>query len=135
MNVEYLDQSDEEKITEILMGRRVVDVDLDTGIATLDNEVVLQLMGNEGGCSCGAGDYDLSVLNRVDNVITNVEFEDDPDSDYEDGVGYKIFVYAEDERINFAEFEGSDGNGYYGTGYQIRVTFPVVQGTVNKKAL
>lgn len=113
-------EDNKDAIKELLTGRRVEKVGDDT--LRLDDGTVLTLGGNEGGCSCGAGDYDLVTLNGVDNVITNVEFEDSPSGDDSDGEGfYRIFVYAGNERINLAIFEGTDGNGNYGTGYWIAV--------------
>lgn len=114
-------EDDKQEITDLLMGRKVTKVGDDRLL--LDDGTALVLRGHEGGCACSAGDYDLTELNGVDNVITRVEFEDSPDGDdYASGEGfYKIFVYAANERINLATFEGSDGNGYYGTGYEIRV--------------
>jgi hypothetical protein len=115
---EYLYNGDYSEIKELLLGRKAVKVAEDT--LTLDNGITLRFTGHEGGCSCGAGDYDLTELNGVDNIITNVEFFDDPADDYGSGSGYyKIFVFADNEKINLATFEGSDGNGYYGTGYSI----------------
>ncbi len=109
-----------QEITDLLMGRKVVNVDKD--IATLDDGRKLRFVGNDGGCACSAGCYDLTDLNTVDNIITSVEFYDSPAADGEDGEGvYKIFVYADNARINLASFEGTDGNGYYGTGYAITV--------------
>ena len=61
----------------------------------------------------------------MDNIITNVVFHNDPACDYGDGEGvYSIFVYAENKKINLVTFEGSDGNGYYGTGYYVTVRKP-----------
>lgn len=115
-------ENDADGIAELLVGRRVVQVSEDT--LELDNGLKLRFQGNQGGCACDAGDYHLTELNGVDNIITKVELFNDPGGDgyssYE-GV-YKIFVYANHERINLATFEGSDGNGYYGTGYNITVT-------------
>jgi hypothetical protein len=116
-----LNEADKQEITDLLTGRKVVKVADDT--LRLDDGRVLRLVGNDGGCACSAGCYDLTALNGVDNVITKVEFEDSPSGDDEEGEGfYKIFVFADNERINLATFEGSDGNGYYGTGYAIHVT-------------
>lgn len=42
------------------------------------------------------------------------------ENDYSD-TSYKIFVFCEDTRINLVDVSGSDGNGYYGTGYTITV--------------
>lgn len=115
-------EHDADAITALLMGRTVVKVSASELL--LDNGTRLTLVGNDGGCSCSAGCYDLTELNGCDNVITNVELFNSPDSEYGDGGEgvYKIFVYADNEKINLATFEGTDGNGYYGTGYSITVT-------------
>src|SRR6478735_5481496 len=115
-------ENNHDEIKELLLGHRITNVDPEEGTATLDDDTGLELKGNEGGCSCSAGDYDLTALNSVDNIITNVEFLDDPDEEYREREGiYHIFVFADNQKINFATFEGSDGNGYYGTGYSIKV--------------
>lgn len=116
----------EDKIKDLLVGRKIVSVDQALGEAVLDNGTVLELSGNDGGCSCGAGDYWLTELNNVDNVITAVEIENDGDVEGTEENGYadeayRIFVYAENEKLKLAEFSGSDGNGYYGTGFSISV--------------
>lgn len=118
-------QDDKEAIAALLVGHTVIKIDTDTLL--LDDGTRLKLKGNEGGCSCGAGDYDLTHLTGgVDNIITNVEFADSPSGDDEPGDGsYRIFVFADERRINLATFEGTDGNGYYGTGYWIQVERPV----------
>ena len=58
-------------------------------------------------------------------MITNVELccDDIKHDGYwsDEGYSYKIFVYAEDKRIKILQVDGSDGNGYYGTGYSILV--------------
>ncbi len=115
-------------ITALLLGRTVTKVDKDK--LRLDDGRVLKLIGNDGGCACSAGCYDLTELNGTDNVITYVEFSDNPAGDYcdvdetndEDDYGtYKIFVFADNKKINLATFAGTDGNGYYGPGYRIEV--------------
>jgi hypothetical protein len=123
-------EDDHDQIAEVLTGRKIVEVKLEGEVGTLrlDDGTELTLIGHDGGCACSAGCYPLSELNGVDNVITKVEFEDNPSGDYDadypnsDGSGtYKIFVFADNKRINLATFEGTDGNGYYGTGYSIEV--------------
>lgn len=117
-----LTENDSEAITELLLGRKVEKVDDKT--LRLDNGTKLTFEGNVGQCACDAGCYDLTELNGVDNIITKVELVNDPDGDYfpDAAAGvYKIFVFAGNERINLATFEGTDGNGYYGTGYSIEV--------------
>lgn len=61
-------------------------------------------------------------MNDCDNVITNVEIAcDEIEDTWGEDWSYKIFVFAEDKRIKILQVDGSDGNGYYGTGYSIRV--------------
>lgn len=116
-------ENDHQEITELLMGRTIVKIDDHT--LKLDNGIVLSLPDTDGGCACDAGCYDLTTLNGVDNVITKVEFNNSPYGDYESGEGvYQIFVFAGDSMVNLATWEGTDGNGYYGTGYSIHVKFP-----------
>lgn len=138
----------EERLRALLFGKRILNVEVrdeepepneagPTGYLTLDDGTVLKLWGNDGGCSCSAGDYPLTTLNAVDNAITNVVIaerragDDVPcrvcgkegcyTHDEEEGY-YRIFVVAEDQRHLLASFEGSDGNGYYGTGWWLKVT-------------
>ena len=119
-----------------LLGRSVVRVQNDSegmcsrwehaeGEIELDDGTVLYLAGNKGGCSCSAGDYFLSPLNDMPvNGIMDVQVEYESTDKYgEDGV-YRIFVLAQDDRIKLAEFEGGDGNGYYGTGFYFRIASP-----------
>lgn len=124
------------EIAALFVGRRIVSAEMGDfdypgrpsweerpeGRLVLDDGTELYLTGHEGGCSCGAGDYDLSKVAAVDNVITSARVEASPDGDDRDGDGrYTIFVFAENQEINVAEFVGSDGNGYYGTGFALTV--------------
>jgi hypothetical protein len=120
MNTDIYTEEDTEKISNLLTGRTVTKVADDRLI--LDNGTELLLVGNDGGCACNAGCYDLTELNGVDNVITSVVLDNSPDGEDTPGEGtYRIFVFANNERINLATFTGTDGNGYYGTGYTIHV--------------
>ena len=95
---------EEEKIKELLLYRKIVKVENDT--LYLDNGVELEVLANEGGGGCNSGWYSITELNECDNVITNVEFEcEDIDDEYDD-TSYRIFVYAEDKRINWLIDEG-----------------------------
>lgn len=114
---------DKAEIERLLVGHKVSKVSKDT--LTLDDGRQLRFVGNDGGCACYAGCYDLTELNGVDNIITAVEFADDPaGDDLEGGGSYRIFVFADNQKVNLATFEGSDGNGYYGTGYAVVVVEP-----------
>lgn len=118
------------------MGRRVVSVEQFAiapvkingayspaeGKLTLDDGRELFVVPNVGGCSCGAGDYALTGLERVDNIITRVDFEEEEHDGYGEERTYRIFVLAGHEKINLLSVHGDDGNGYYGTGYELVVT-------------
>lgn len=125
---------DVSEIEALLLGRRIVQAEMGDfdypgrerwddkpqGRLVLDDGTVVYLAGNEGGCACSAGDYALSKVAAVDNIITNVRVEASPDGDdfESDAEGtYRIFVFADATEINVAEFVGTDGNGYYGTGF------------------
>jgi hypothetical protein len=125
MSAIYYDETNHPQVAKLLIGRRVVKVSDNT--LRLDDGRELVFDGHDGGCACGAGDYELTALNEVDNVITRVEFLDSPDGDdHPCGDGrYEIFVFADNKMVNLATFKGTDGNGYYGTGYQITVRTPV----------
>ena len=137
-----------ERLKELLFGRKIVHTEIRepdpknydnrdvSGLIRLDDGTELEVWGNDGGCACSAGCYPLTVLNTIDNGITNVEVEEHPDGDdvpcptcgktwcwdHGDNQGYfRIFVVAEDQRMLVASFDGSDGNGYYGTGWWLRV--------------
>lgn len=115
-------ETDQQAITDLLIGHSVAVVGEDR--LRLDNGTVLEIQPNQGGCACSSGDYDLTALNGIENIITRVEFEQvdlDFDKDTYNDQSYRIFVYAGDERINLISVDGSDGNGYYGTGYEIYV--------------
>lgn len=131
--VRRVSESQQSEIEAMLMGRKVVKADEDHLL--LDNGTVIKAIGHDGGCACSAGCYDLAVLNGVDNIITRVEFDyapagdgdypehgkhpDDPDDKW---TGYyRVFVFADNEQINLMQFNGSDGNGYYGTGFELLV--------------
>lgn len=118
-----LRETDELKIKDLLLWHKIVKVDIQNDLLVLDNGVTLMFFGNEGCGGCESGWYSVTELNGCDNVITDVQFECEYLDDY-DGLSYKIFVFAEDKKIKLVEVDGTDGNGYYGTGYSIRVIIP-----------
>lgn len=130
-------EEDRKEITELLVGHTVTKADGEHLL--LDDGTVIKAIGNDGGCACNAGCYDLAVLNGVENVITDVEFDyrpgDDftvktelsghPDDPTDEWTGYyRVFVYAANEKINLMQFDGTDGNGFYGTGFEILIRDP-----------
>lgn len=114
-------ECNEKEIEELLLGHKVTADDYDKLI--LDNGVVLQINPNIGCGGCESGNYYLEHISSVNNAITNVEFVEEFEDDcyYEH---YKIFVIADGMTTELLDVYGTDGNGYYGTGYTIDVYLP-----------
>lgn len=114
-------ECNEKEIEELLLGHKVT-VD-DYNNLVLDNGVVLQINPNIGCGGCESGNYCLEHIASVNNAITNVEFVEEFEDDcyYEH---YKIFVIADGMTTELLDVYGTDGNGYYGTGYTIDVYLP-----------
>lgn len=132
-------QNDPQQIADLLIGRRIARAekgdfdypgrgwrDRPEGRLILDDGTILYLAGHDGGCACNAGCYPLEKVAAADNIITSARVECDPhdDSDPRESGAYRIFVFADATEINVAEFVGSDGNGYYGTGFELTVVPP-----------
>lgn len=115
-----LNECSEKEIKELLLGHRVV---AENESLVLDNGVVLQIYPNIGCGGCESGNYYLKHISSVNNAITNVEFVEEFEDDcyYEH---YKIFVIADGMTTELLDVYGTDGNGYYGTGYTIDVYLP-----------
>ena len=125
-----LNECNENEIKELLLGHKIV-ADENNDALILDNGVVLQINPNVGCYGCESGNYYLQHIASVNNAITNVEFVNDyevNDDDYYDEEDYyqhyKIFVIADGMTTELLDVYGTDGNGYYGTGYKIDVYIP-----------
>ncbi len=117
------DQDDHDRIRAMLLGHTVEKVEDDHLV--VDDGTVVKVVPNNGGCSCGAGDYWLESLNGVDNVITRVAFrQGETDSDGETYGTYEVFVFTGHKEINLLTVAGDDGSGYYGTGYKLLIRAP-----------
>lgn len=114
-------EQNEKEIEELLLGHKVTVDDYDNLV--LDNGVVLQINPNIGCYGCESGNYYLQHISSVNNAITNVEFVEEFEDDcyYEH---YRIFVIADGMTTELLDVYGTDGNGYYGTGYKIDVYLP-----------
>ena len=109
---------DEDAVRDLLVGHTVVKVDDETLL--LDDGRVLRLGGNEGCGGCPEGWYDITALNDCPvNAIMDVEL-DCQDSDDGQGDVFRLFVLAQDERIEVVTCEGRD-NGWYGSGFWAEV--------------
>lgn len=130
----YIDESNAgEALEDILVGHRIVKAEEtvrgyhDVGVLTLDNGVEIEVLANEGCGGCSNGWYEISGLGTCDNVITAVRSDQvcTAGGGWDDeAYRYEIFVVADNKEINVVTVEGSDGNGYYGTGYTIQVKAP-----------
>lgn len=92
-------------------------------LITLDDGTQLLAVGRTGGCACGQGDfyfakafYQGSPSARIMNVM--VEMEGEPGYDGEiSATCFKVFAIVDDEKLPLLEFEGYEGEGYYGRGF------------------
>ena len=118
------DEDEHTKIRKLLLGRKVGVISDDH--MKLDDGTVILIDPNEGCGGCSSGGYYLSDLNSCDNIITAVDFEtsERKNEHGEEETVYRVFVVAEDKRINLYAVAGDDGNGYYGTGYVLYVRYP-----------
>ena len=114
-------EQNEKEIEELLLGHKVTVDDCDNLV--LDNGVVLKIYPNIGCYGCESGNYYLQHISSVNNAITNVEFVEEFEDDcyYQH---YRIFVIADGMTTELLDVYGTDGNGYYGTGYTIDVYMP-----------
>lgn len=118
-------QDDEMEIAKLLLGRRIISVTDDE--LALDNGTVISVEPNEGCGGCASGNFGIELLERCDNVITSVrvaveDLEENMNT-YTD-TAYRIYVLAEGHEFPILSVAGTDGNGYYGTGYRLYVTVP-----------
>lgn len=138
---EVLYQGDEQGTRELLIGKRIVRAeqgDFETprgytkasGRLTLDDGTVILVAPNEGCGGCSNGWYQLDHLATVDNAITDVRLavEGSPNEYGEGEQSYRIYVIADAVEINAVQVDGDDGNGYYGSGYELFVIPPEVRG-------
>lgn len=122
-------EQNEKEIEELLLGHKIV-ADENSDTLILDNGVHLLITPNIGCGGCESGNYYLEHISSVNNAITNVEFVNEhEDSEYDDFDAeyyqhYKIFVIADGMTTELLDVYGTDGNGYYGTGYTIDVYLP-----------
>lgn len=118
-----IDHDETSKLRDLFVGKSVRKVADDR--LELSDGTRLRLEGNEGCGGCPAGFYTLTKLNECENIITNVvvEMEEEDDS-IEPDCTYRLFVISGEDKVNLATFEGTDGNGYYGTGFWIEVMAP-----------
>ena len=113
----------ESNVKSLLLFHKIVSVERinsQTATLTLDNGTILEVVGNEGCGVCGNGWFYLDALNSCDNAITDVRCSHTGDGGYEDTETYNIYVFVDSAMVNCVQFSGYD-NGYYGTGYSMRV--------------
>jgi len=117
-----INHTEEEKIRALLVGRQIVKVSHDA--MTLDNGTQIVVEPNAGCGGCCSGWYNIDELNRCEAVITSVRTEatDQADEHMVDMRTYRIYVLAADRESVALSVSGDDGNGYYGTGYELVVT-------------
>lgn len=128
----------------LLIGRYVTNIEVGTFIndylfdecekrqarLTLDDGTQLVAIGRSGGCCCGQGDFEFtkafyqgSPTARIMNAMVEMEGNEWYDMDIS-ATGFKVFVIVEDEKLPLLEFDGYEGDGYYGRGFLLSVYPP-----------
>lgn len=128
----------------LLIGRYVTNIETGTfetnswmedcekpqALITLDDGTKLLAVGRGGGCTCGQGDFEFtkafyqgSPTARITNAMVEMEGEPDYDGDIS-ATCFKVFVVVDDEKLPLLEFEGWEGEGYYGRGFWL-YTYPL----------
>lgn len=132
--------SDDGLYTQLLRGRYVTRIDGST--ITLDNGTELHIQGNEGCGGYGNGWYWLEQVykqgSRRTRIMSAYVAYDEEDKDEEGPSVYTIFVMVDGNptQLPLATVRGSDGNGYYGTGFTLTATIqkpPTVTATVTSR--
>lgn len=97
---------------------------------TLDDGTQLVAVGHSGGCVCGQGDFEFtkafyqgSPTARIMNVMVEMEGEERYDGDISANC-FKVFAIIDDEKLPLLEFDGYEGDGYYGRGFWL-YTYPL----------
>lgn len=125
----------------LLIGRYVTNIETGTFITdpwmedceksqallTLDDGTQLVAMGRGGGCVCGQGDFEFtkafyqgSPTARIMNATVEMEGLEWYDMDIS-ATCFKVFVIVEDEKLPLLEFDGYEGDGFYGRGFWLTV--------------
>lgn len=120
-------EQDEAEIKKLLEGRRIIRADVTDYTLVLDNGTRIRVDPNEGCPGCSSGNYDITIFDECESVITSVRTaveEHREDESWDFLTRYQIWVLVADREFPILEVSGTDGNGYYGTGYRLYVTVP-----------
>lgn len=117
--MEKIYHDDQDSINELFVGRKVVYARDE--VLELDDGTTIRVIPNEGCGGCESGWFYLKKISESNNAITSAEIEHVYGEDDYTEV-YKIVVYAEGVGEDLVVVEGSEGNGYYGTGFSLKVT-------------
>lgn len=132
--------SDDGLYTQLLRGRYVTSID--DGTITLDDGTELYIHGNDGCGGCESGWYWLEQVykqgSRRARIMSAYVTYDEDDADEEVPSVYTIFVMVDGNptQLPLATVRGTDGNGYYGTGFTLTATIqkpPTVTATVTSR--
>ncbi len=116
MTTRIINYTDKKEIYNLFFGKSVKKVADDELL--LSDGTVLTIVPNNGCGGCSSGNYYITELNECENMIMNVVLSNEGTT--EDSDSFRIFVYADNRRINLLSVDGWD-NGYYGQGYWIEV--------------
>lgn len=114
----------EDELKKLFVGTQVLHVH--ENIMTLSNGTVVKVLPNSGCWGCPSGNFYLTDrIKKVDTVITNVKLVEKNKNDKKT---FSLFVYTGGKKQKklkkktLFDVTGSEGNGFYGTGFTLEVT-------------
>lgn len=116
--------SDDGLYTQLLRGRYVTSID--DGTITLDDGTELYIHGNEGCGGCESGWCWLEQVykqgSRQARIMSAYVAYGEDDEDAPSVYTLFVMVDGNPTQLPLATVRGSDGNGYYGTGFTLTAT-------------
>lgn len=103
-----------EKLRRVLFGKSIAAVNRDNSSLTMSDGSIVEIEGY-GDCCAGAW-ITFDALIDTEHAITDVQV--DPDSNFIDEIWT---IYASGIPVGSATVSWSEGSGYYGYGFEIRV--------------
>lgn len=128
-------------IRALIEGRRVVEVNADKSILTLDNGTTLRLYESDSDCCASARGQWVIQPDALDAMITHVEFKQEKnaeDDEWHDGheSTATITILHNQNPLALGDCYANDGNGgYYYSALSLDVVVPTEDSTFTVKVI
>ena len=125
MVMNIIEYTQDDQIRDLFLGKTIVSVgeNSDGAEIVLSTGETVTLVPNSGCWGCSSGNFWVEDIIKVENVITGVKAVETNDTG---ATEFELFVYTEGIGGETPEkvftVRGDTGNGYYGTGYVLKVS-------------